>query len=67
MNQLELAYTTAKQCSAISGYDWEEPLKVRCRVVCEQISVARAKTGEMHAVRLACELNKLRCRRCCRR
>jgi hypothetical protein len=34
-----------KQCSAISGFDWEDPLKVRCRVVSDQINAARAKTG----------------------
>jgi len=42
--QIKEAEEMFKRCSKFSGYDWEDPLKIRLRVTMEQLK--KGTTGE---------------------
>jgi len=44
--QLKEAQEAMKKCSAISGYDWEDPLKIRLRVTIDQLKKGGVMTEE---------------------
>ena len=44
--QLQEANALLRECSKLSGYAWEDPLKVRLRIVSDQIEVALKKAGK---------------------
>jgi len=44
--QLQEANALLRECSKLSGYAWEDPLKVRLRIVSDQIEAALKKAGK---------------------